>query len=59
MEKLLFLLFASIIALGLQAQPALNFMTFNIRYNNPEDSMNAWPNRSDFVAIRYYFTRPI
>jgi len=25
-------------------------MTFNLRYNNPGDGMNAWPNRSDAAA---------
>jgi len=30
-------------------------MTFNIRYDNPGDGVNAWPNRKDWVAslIRY------
>lgn len=31
-------------------------MTFNIRYNNPDDGENAWPQRRDLVAktIRFY-----
>jgi endonuclease/exonuclease/phosphatase family metal-dependent hydrolase len=31
-------------------------MTFNIRYDNPNDGENAWPNRKDMVAsmIRFY-----
>lgn len=29
---------------------ALRVMTFNIRYNNPGDGINAWPNRKDHVA---------
>jgi endonuclease/exonuclease/phosphatase family metal-dependent hydrolase len=31
-------------------------MTFNIRYDNPNDGENAWPNRKDIVAsmIRFY-----
>lgn len=35
---------------------ALNVMTFNIRYNNPDDGENAWPQRRDLVAktIRFY-----
>lgn len=28
----------------------VNVMTFNIRYNNPGDGENAWPNRKDMVA---------
>lgn len=34
----------------------LRVMTFNIRYNNPADGINAWPNRKAWVAklIRYH-----
>lgn len=28
----------------------LRVMTYNIRYNNPEDGINAWPNRKERVA---------
>lgn len=28
----------------------LNVMSFNIRYDNPDDSLNAWKNRKDLVA---------
>ena len=28
----------------------LRVMTFNLRYNNPGDGVNAWPNRRDWVA---------
>lgn len=34
---------------------ALNVMTFNIRYNTPRDSINAWPNRKDFAATQIRF----
>jgi endonuclease/exonuclease/phosphatase family metal-dependent hydrolase len=36
--------------------PALRVMTFNLRYDNPGDGVNAWPNRKDRVAalIRYH-----
>lgn len=30
--------------------PAIDVMTFNIRYDNPGDSVNAWPNRAAMVA---------
>ena len=30
-------------------------MTFNIRFNNPRDSANAWPNRKDFAATQILF----
>lgn len=29
---------------------SLNVMSWNIRYNNPDDGVNAWPNRKDWVA---------
>jgi endonuclease/exonuclease/phosphatase family metal-dependent hydrolase len=31
-------------------------MSFNIRYNNPNDGVNAWPNRRDWVAglVRFH-----
>jgi len=34
---------------------ALNVMTFNIRYNNPGDSANAWPLRKQFAASQILF----
>lgn len=34
----------------------LRVMSFNIRYDNPNDGVNAWPNRKDWVAslIRFH-----
>ena len=36
--------------------PPLRVMTFNIRYDNPRDGVNAWPNRKDWVAslVRFH-----
>lgn len=31
-------------------ESAIRVMSFNIRYNNPGDGINAWPNRKDKVA---------
>jgi endonuclease/exonuclease/phosphatase family metal-dependent hydrolase len=38
------------------APEPLRVMTFNIRYDNPRDGVNAWPNRKDWVAslIRFH-----
>jgi endonuclease/exonuclease/phosphatase family metal-dependent hydrolase len=38
------------------AADPLRVMTFNIRYDNPRDGENAWPNRKDWVAslIRFH-----
>ncbi|MBE0675912.1 MAG: endonuclease/exonuclease/phosphatase family protein, partial [Bacteroidales bacterium] len=35
---------------GCSGEGELKVISFNIRYDNPADSINAWPNRSDFVA---------
>lgn len=37
------------------AQVPLKVMTFNIRYNNPDDSLNGWPHRKDKVASEILF----
>lgn len=41
-----------------RSEKALNLMTYNIRYNNPGDGVNAWPNRKDWVKdlVEYYDT---
>lgn len=41
--------------IGKAQDNALNVMTFNIRYNTPRDSMNAWPLRKDFAASQIAF----
>ena len=33
----------------------LNIMTFNIRYDNPEDGLNNWQNRKEYVANSILF----
>lgn len=43
----------STVALGASPAPAtssLKVMSFNVRYDNPGDGVNAWPNRRDWVA---------
>lgn len=34
---------------------SVNVMSFNIRYNNPDDGENAWPHRKDLVANTIQF----
>jgi endonuclease/exonuclease/phosphatase family metal-dependent hydrolase len=41
-------------SLNIQSQE-LNVMTFNIRYNTKNDSLNAWPYRKDKVASLILF----
>jgi len=36
-------------------QQELNIMTFNIRYNNPQDSLNSWPYRKDKLCSQVQF----
>jgi endonuclease/exonuclease/phosphatase family metal-dependent hydrolase len=55
MKKWFALLTALIISGLVVAQDYLNVMTFNIRYNNPGDSANAWPYRKDKVASQILF----
>lgn len=49
--KPLFFAFVFLAAVGQHCvAESLNVMTWNIRYNNPNDGINAWPNRKDWVA---------
>ena len=54
MNKLIFFLAAVILLSSFSEPPndtvSLNVMSFNIRYDNPEDSMNNWKYRKDVVA---------
>lgn len=52
--KSFFICYAMIFSVTLSAQE-LNVMTFNIRYNNPGDSLDAWPYRKDKVASQILF----
>jgi endonuclease/exonuclease/phosphatase family metal-dependent hydrolase len=38
--------------------PPLRVMTFNLRYDTPSDSANAWPHRRDWVAALIRFHAP-
>ncbi len=53
MKRILLLL--AICPLFVCAQTELNVITFNIRFNNPGDSLNAWPYRKDKVASQILF----
>ena len=52
-----FILFLILPAVNLHAaESSINVMSFNIRYNNPNDGEHAWPNRKENVAnlIRFH-----
>jgi len=55
--KKVVLLILLIIPTGIFAQQ-MNIMTFNIRFNNPGDSINAWPNRIEMVNGLLNFYEP-
>ncbi|WP_010585984.1 endonuclease/exonuclease/phosphatase family protein [Schlesneria paludicola] len=48
-QALLVFLATALIGSNAFAQ-SLNVMTWNIRYDNPQDGVNGWPNRKDWVA---------
>ena len=55
MRFLLFSLIGILLSQPTYAQTELNVITFNIRYNNAGDSLNAWPYRKDKVASQILF----
>src|SRR5688500_14842603 len=55
MQEIIFAFLLLIIFSSLQAQQPLNVMTFNIRYDTPNDSLNAWPYRKDKAASQILF----
>lgn len=52
--KTLFFIISLALMQSLLAQD-LRIMTFNLRYNTPSDSLNAWPYRKDMVASQIRF----
>lgn len=58
MRTTLICIFCFLFLQQLSAQPAINVMSYNIRYNNPGDGVNAWPNRKDWVKelVAFYDT---
>ena len=53
-NNLLAILFLGFV-LSSEAQTPLNVITFNIRYNTPNDSLNSWPYRKDKAASQILF----
>ncbi len=53
--KRIFFLFITISVSTVMIAQELNVMSFNIRYNTSRDSLDAWPNRKDFVASQILF----
>ena len=55
MKTIFLSLFLFLFLFAAKSQQPLNVMTFNIRYNNPGDSANAWPFRKDKAASQVLF----
>ena len=56
MRKILFLILI-LVPVSMFAQQ-MNIITFNIRYNTPNDGVNAWPNRIEMVSGLLKFHEP-
>ncbi len=62
MKKIFFLFILISFSAEIRAQQntygSLNVLSYNIRYNNPRDSINAWPNRKEWVKslVKFYDT---
>jgi endonuclease/exonuclease/phosphatase family metal-dependent hydrolase len=52
--KKVFIAISFMVSMSIQSQE-LNVMTFNIRYNTKNDSLNAWPYRKDNAASQIKF----
>ena len=55
MKQTIITVISSLYMLHAEAQVDLNVMTFNIRYDNAGDSLNAWQYRKDKVASQILF----
>ena len=52
MRKILTCLLLIVLTIPVSGQKSMNIITYNIRYNNPDDGVNAWPNRkTDVLAL--------
>ncbi len=59
MKRFLTILFAAFSCMQASAQDrSIQVMTFNVRYNSPKDSINAWPNRKDRLVSQVLYHRP-
>ncbi len=57
MKRLFSFTFIIVLAINLQSQ-SFTFMTYNIRYANPGDGINAWDNRKEELANQIAFYEP-
>lgn len=57
MKKLLFTLFLFVVMVGANSQ-TIDVITYNIRYDNPNDKPNNWDNRKAFLISQLQFYAP-
>ena len=55
MKNISFIILLLSFSLNAIAQKPIKIITYNIRYNNPGDGINAWPNRKDNVKALVKF----
>lgn len=55
MKNLVKVVLAILCSISMSAQ-SINVMTYNLRYDNPNDGENSWPNRKEFLLsqIKFY-----
>lgn len=56
--RILVVVFLGCMSTSIWAQNTVRVMSFNIRYNNPGDGENAWPNRVDLVDRLLAYHQP-
>ena len=54
MKKLLFTLLLFVVMVGANSQ-TIDVITYNIRYDNPNDKPNNWDNRKAFLISQLQF----
>ena len=57
MKKLLFTLLLFVVMVGANSQ-TIDVITYNIRYDNPNDKPNNWDNRKAFLISQLQFYAP-
>lgn len=58
MKKLVFFIIFILFSNGIANGQNLKMMTYNVRYDNPNDGENAWQNRKEFICSQLSFYEP-
>ena len=57
MQKLVLFLVA-ILSVSIAKSQTIDIISYNIRYDNPDDAPNNWDNRKDFLISQLNFYNP-